>query len=58
MSEEQLNTPFDSFAWLIYKEVEKYINDNEDDYKAWVQGNKTNDSNIKEQYLKFERKKP
>jgi len=26
MAKEKKNTAFDAFAWLIYKEVEQYIN--------------------------------
>lgn len=37
MAKEEINKDFDTFAWLIYKEVEKYINENEDEYNVWVQ---------------------
>jgi len=37
VAKEEINKDFDTFAWLIYKEVEKYINENEDEYNVWVQ---------------------
>ena len=39
MSKEETNKVFDSFAWLIARRVEEYVNENEAAYQAWVQAN-------------------
>jgi len=41
MSKEKKNDPYDSFAWLIYKEVEKFIFENEETYNAQIQEKST-----------------
>jgi hypothetical protein len=37
MPKEKKNKAFDTFAWQIYREVEKFISENEAAYIEWAQ---------------------
>ena len=36
MGNAQPNSSIDTFAWLIHKEVEAYVNENLADYEQWL----------------------
>lgn len=40
MAKEQENNCLDTFAWLIHKEVEQYVNEHLDEYKEWLSSQK------------------
>ena len=37
MANKQLNTTLETFAWLIFEEVERYVNEHLEEYETWVQ---------------------
>ena len=37
MASTKKNTSLDSFAWLIHKEIERYLTEHLSDYEIWVQ---------------------
>lgn len=56
MESTKKNTSLETFAWLIHKEVDRYVNEHLSDYEKWVKkqsavckqecDDKTQDSNI------------
>ena len=37
MASTKKNTSLETFAWLIHKEVERYVAEHLSDYESWVQ---------------------
>lgn len=35
MEKKKAEDCFSTFSWLIYREVEKYVNEHENDYEEW-----------------------
>lgn len=35
MAKKKVDDCFTTFAWLIYREVENYVNEHEDEYEEW-----------------------
>lgn len=49
MAKGKQNNEFDTFAWLIYREVENYINEHSEEYELWAQKNTEKESTSEQQ---------
>ena len=49
MAKNKENECFARFAWLIYKEVERYVNTHKTEYEIWAQSAKSESAEKREE---------